>query len=120
MIIGITISEKNEDSKVDPRFGRAPYFLIYNEKSGEKKIVDNSQNLNAPQGAGIQAAQNILKENIEILLTGNVGPKAFQLLAGANVQIYTEAANLTVDDAVKAFKEGKLPKATDATKPGHW
>ncbi len=120
MIIGITISEKNENSTVDPRFGRTPYFLIYNDETGEKKIIDNAQNLNAPQGAGIQAAQNILKENIEVLLTGNVGPKAFQLLNGAGVKIFTGAANLTVDDAIKAYKDGKLTETDSATKPGHW
>ncbi len=120
MIIGITVSEKKENSVVDPRFGRAAYFLIYNDATGEKKIIDNSQNLNAPQGAGIQAAQNILKENIEVLLTGNVGPKAYNLLADANVKIYTGASGLTVDEAIAAFKEGKLQEASGATKPGHW
>ena len=120
MLIGITISEKNENSKVDSRFGRTPYFLIYNDETGEKKIIDNTQNLNAPQGAGIQAAQNILKEKIEALLTGNVGPKAYQLLADSKVKIFTGAAGLTVEEAVNAFKQGKLEEASGATKPGHW
>ncbi len=120
MKIALTVTEKNENAKVDPRFGRCPAFLIYDEDSGEKKLIDNSQNLNAPQGAGIQASQNILKENIDILITGNVGPKAFSLLKGSNVKIYTGASGMNVEEAINAYKDGKLQEASGATKPGHW
>jgi len=120
MKIAITIQEKNENAKVDPRFGRCAYFLIYDDQTNEKKIIDNSQNLNAPQGAGIQAAQNILKENVEVLITGNVGPKAFQLLKDSGVKIFVGAQDMNVDDAIKAFKNGELNEANSATKPGHW
>ncbi len=120
MKIALTVTEKSENAKVDPRFGRCSAFMIFNEESGEKKFIDNSQNLNAPQGAGIQASQNVLKENINVLITGNVGPKAFNLLKDANVKIFIGAEGMSIDDAIKAYKEGKLNEATSATKPGHW
>ncbi len=119
MKIALTISEKNENSTVDPRFGRAPYFLIYDDTTGEKKIIDNSQNLNAMQGAGIQAAQNLLKENPNVLITGNVGPKAFKMLF-PKVKIFTGAAGLTVDEAIRKFKNNELTEAKEANVPGHW
>ena len=119
MKIALTINEKSEKSKVDPRFGRCPYFLIIDDETGEKKIIDNTQNLNAMQGAGIQAAQNLLKENPDVLITGNIGPKAFMLLS-EKVKIYTGAGDLTVDEAIEKFKNGKLQQAAGATKPGHW
>ena len=119
MKIALTISEKSENSTVDSRFGRAPYFLIFDDETGEKKIIDNSQNLNAMQGAGIQAAQNLLKENPDVLITGNVGPKAFKLLS-SKVKIYTGAAGLKVDEAIEKFKKGELQEAKEANVPGHW
>ncbi len=120
MKIALTINENSVNATVDPRFGRCPAFLIYDDETGEKKIVDNKQNLNAPQGAGIQSAQNILKENIDVVITGNVGPKAYQLLSSSKVKILIGASGLSVDDAISAYKEGKLEEATGATKPGHW
>ena len=119
MKIALTISEKNENSTVDPRFGRCPYFLIINEETGEKKIIDNTQNLNAMQGAGIQAAQNLLNENPDVLITGNIGPKAFSLLS-SKVKIYLGAGGLSVEEALKKYKNGELQEATSANKPGHW
>ncbi len=119
MKIALTISEKNENSKVDPRFGRCPYFLIIDEETGEKKIVDNTQNLNAMQGAGIQAAQNLLNENPDVLITGNIGPKAFSLLS-SKIKIYLGAGGLPIDEAIKKYKSGELQEATSANKPGHW
>jgi predicted Fe-Mo cluster-binding NifX family protein len=120
MRIALTVTEKSENAKVDPRFGRCAAFCVYDEETGEKKFIDNTQNLNAAQGAGIQAAQNILKENINVLITGNVGPKAFGLLQGSNVKIYIGASGMTIDEAIKNFKDGKLEETTGATKPGHW
>ncbi len=119
MKIALTISEKSENSVVDPRFGRCPYFLIYDDETGEKKIIDNTKNLNAMQGAGIQSAQNLLKENPDVLITGNIGPKAFMMLSG-KVKIYTGAEGLTVDEAIKKFKNNELIEVKSATKPGHW
>ena len=119
MKIALTISEKSENSKVDPRFGRSPYFLIIDEETGEKKIIDNTQNLNAMQGAGIQAAQNLLKENPDVLITGNIGPKAFSLLS-PKVKIYLGAGELSIEEALEKFKNGELQLATGANKPGHW
>ncbi len=120
MKIGLTISEKDQNSVVDSRFGRCKYFLIYDETTGERKIIDNSQNLNAAQGAGIQSAQNILREGIDVLITGNVGPKAFNVLSGSNVKIYLIDESVTVDEALKLLKSGTLKNADQATKPGHW
>jgi len=119
MKIALTISEKNEKSKVDPRFGRCPYFLIIDEETGEKKIIDNTKNLNAMQGAGIQSAQNLLKENPDVLITGNIGPKAFSLLS-SKVKIYLGAGGLSIEEALEKFKKGELQLASGANKPGHW
>ena len=57
MKIAITTSGDSLDAAVDPRFGRAKAFILYDTETDEWSVLDNAQNLNAAQGAGIQAAQ---------------------------------------------------------------
>jgi predicted Fe-Mo cluster-binding NifX family protein len=119
MKIAISASEKDMTSKVDPRFGRAGYFLIYDLKSNVYEFVDNSQNLNAASGAGIQAAQNVLNQEVEALVTGNCGPKAFSVLNAANIKVYL-GESLSLEEAVKEFKAGNLKSSDNANVEGHW
>ncbi|NLF07934.1 MAG: dinitrogenase iron-molybdenum cofactor biosynthesis protein, partial [Pirellulaceae bacterium] len=74
---------------------------------------------NAPQGAGIQAAQTVARLGAEALLTGHVGPKAFATLSAANVAVFTGAAG-TVKEAVDQFNNGKLERAAQSDVRGHW
>ncbi|MBW2065111.1 MAG: NifB/NifX family molybdenum-iron cluster-binding protein, partial [Deltaproteobacteria bacterium] len=69
----IAISSQGEDlnAEVDPRFGRASKFLVVDTKDMSFEVVENSQSLNLPQGAGIQAAQNIAGHRPDVVLTGN-------------------------------------------------
>jgi len=55
MEIAITATGKDISSNVDPRFGRAKYFIVVDTDTNESAAHDNAQNLNAAQGAGIQA-----------------------------------------------------------------
>jgi predicted Fe-Mo cluster-binding NifX family protein len=80
---------------------------------------DNAQNLNAPQGAGIQAAATVSRLGATVLITGHCGPKAFQALTAAGIKIYTGATG-SVSDAVAQFKAGTLKAADTADVEGHW
>jgi predicted Fe-Mo cluster-binding NifX family protein len=119
MKIAITTQGKNLNSEIDSRFGRAKGFLIIDSKTNEEKYIDNIQNLNAMQGAGIQSAKNIINEGVKILITGHVGPKAFKLLKSENIEIYTGAAG-TVEETLKQFQNNKLEKAENADVESHW
>lgn len=119
MRIIVTAQGKDLDSPVDPRFGRAKHFLLVDTEAGGVIAQDNSQNLNAPQGAGIQAAQAVARLGAEAVLTGHVGPKAFAVLRTANIAVYTGAAG-TVREAVEAFKAGRFQAAQNADVEGHW
>lgn len=107
------------DSEVDLRFGRAKFFILVDTETGEFTAHDNTQNLNAVQGAGIQAAQNVVSLGAAGVITGNVGPKAFTALQAGNVKPYIGATGL-VSDAVQQFKEGRLQCAGKANVEGHW
>jgi predicted Fe-Mo cluster-binding NifX family protein len=119
MKIAITSEGKNLESLVDPRFGRAKHFAIANIDTGECSFHDNEKNLNAPQGAGIQAAQAVAQLGAEAVLTGHVGPKAFATLDAAKVKVYTGISG-TVKAAIEQYKSGGLTPTTQADVEGHW
>jgi len=119
MKILVTSQGQDLSSAVDPRFGRARYFLVVDTDSGEFETIDNTPNLNAAQGAGIQAAGKAVDLGVEAVVTGHIGPKAFTTLQAGGVRIYT-GANGTVSDAVEQFQAGKLPQAGQADVEGHW
>ena len=107
------------DSEVDPRFGRAPYILIVDTETMAFEAVDNSDNVNAFKGAGIQAATMVSDRGAEVLLTGYCGPKAFTTLAAAGVKVVSDVTG-KVRDAVGALKAGQVTYSTAANKDAHW
>lgn len=119
MIIAVSTSGENLSSPVDSRFGRAPRFLIFDSENGDFQLVDNMQNLNAAQGAGIQSAQNVINTGAKVLITGHTGPKAFGLLNAANVEIFN-IENVTVEKALELYKSGKIAPSLSADVDSHW
>lgn len=110
MKIAITSTGRDIDSLVDERFGRARFFVIVDPETGEYEAVDNLVNMDALQGAGVQASQEIVSRGVQWLLTGHVGPKAFQALNAAGVSIGTGASG-TVKEAIDRFKAGGFDPA---------
>ncbi|MBZ0265404.1 NifB/NifX family molybdenum-iron cluster-binding protein [bacterium] len=119
MKIAFTTSGKDMEATLDPRFGRVAGFIVYDLETLETKLIDNSQNSGAVQGAGINAAETIIRAGANCLVTGNCGPKAFRVLQAAGVKVYSsEAQSLT--DALDAFRSGTLVEMNTANVKGHW
>jgi len=119
MKVAFTTSGSSLDSPLDVRFGRAPGFLVCDTDSGASEFVDNQQSLNAAQGAGIQAAETVVRSGAQAVITGHCGPKAFRVLSAAGVKVYN-TDQPTVAAALEAFKAGKLKPAESADVEGHW
>jgi predicted Fe-Mo cluster-binding NifX family protein len=119
MKIAITAQQGLPESPVDPRFGRAKYFVIYDDVAQSYEAVDNVQNVQAAQGAGIQAASTIVNAGCSVLISGHCGPKAFAALDRANVKIYTVSKG-TVKETVDSFKNNALKQIVTADVDGHW
>ena len=117
----ITVSAKGEqlDSAVDPRFGRAAQFILYDTETASYETISNEQSLEAAQGAGIKAAETISRLGAQVLITGHCGPKAFRALSAAGVRICSGAGG-TVAEAIAAFEVGRLVPASGADVDGHW
>ena len=119
MKIAFTTSGDSLAAPLDPRFGRAPGFLIYDDEADSLKSVNNEQNLNAAQGAGIQSALLLCKEDIDCVITGHCGPKAFQTVDAANIRVYPCKAE-TIEEAYAQLKAGELTAAESANAEAHW
>lgn len=119
MKIAVTAQKEGTGAEVDPRFGRAECFFIIDSDTHEISYVDNKQNTQAMQGAGIQAAKTIINSGCGAIITGNIGPKAFATLNSAGIDIYVGVKG-TVEDAVERCIKGQLKKSEAANKEGHW
>ena len=119
MKLAVTSQGPELSSQVDPRFGRAKYFVVVETETGRASAFDNSVNLNVAQGAGIQAGRKVVELGAQALATGQVGPKAFSSLRAGGVQVFTGASG-TVAEAVGQFKAGALKQAPAANVQGHW
>lgn len=118
MKICVTSNGNSLEAQIDPRFGRCSYFVIVDSETMQFEAVPNTA-AGASGGAGIQAAQTVANKGVKLLITGNVGPKAFQALASARIEVATGAFG-TVREAVEKYKRGELSNTDAPTVGGHF
>jgi predicted Fe-Mo cluster-binding NifX family protein len=119
MRIAVSSEGTELSARVDSRFGRTKWFILYDTDTGEFESINNEQVLNLSQGAGIQAAQHLVDHNADVVLTGHCGPNAFRTLATAGLEVVLGASG-TVGEAIKQFQEGGLRAAKAPDVEGHW
>jgi predicted DNA-binding protein (UPF0251 family)/predicted Fe-Mo cluster-binding NifX family protein len=118
--IAVTCDGPDLDGPLDARFGRAAGFMIIDPKTLDFTYLDNGSSQAMNQGAGIQAAENVARSGAKAVLTGYVGPKAFQALTAAKITVIQNLENLTVRQAVERFNKGDVAPASEPNKRGHW
>ena len=118
MKICVSASSDSLDSNVDSRFGRCPYFVIVDSETMEFSAITNDST-NAAHGAGIQAAQTVANMGAKVVITGNVGPNAFNVLSATGIKIVTGASG-SVKEAVEKYKSGQLKETGNPTVGGHF
>ena len=119
MKVAVSSVGETLDSAVDPRFGRAAQFVLVDTDTGEHEVISNAQNLNAAQGAGIQAAETVFKHGAEYVMTGHCGPKAYRALDAAGIKVISGVEG-TVAEAVERLKNGEVKPSDGADVEGHW
>lgn len=117
MKIGISATGKGIDSHVDARFGRCPNFVIVELDGKEIKGVEDVENTANAQmgGAGISAAQIVADRGVKAVITGNMGPRAFQVFSQLGIDVYQGEG--TIKEAVEKFSNGELQKVSGPTGP---
>ena len=118
MKICITSQGKTLESKVDPRFGRCQYFIFVDTETGSYEAQENPYK--DAGGAGIQVGQVMADKKVGAVLTGNVGPNAFQTLNAANIKVFTGISG-TVKEVFDNYRNGKKSSAADgpSVEPHH-
>ncbi|MCW3141659.1 MAG: DUF5320 family protein [Methanophagales archaeon] len=117
MKICVTATAGDLNAQVDPRFGRCQYFVFVDSDTMTFEAMPNEA-IAAPGGAGIQAAQTVVNKGVDVLISGNIGPNAFQVLSTAGVKIATGAYG-TVKEAVEMYKNGRLSETGVSTVAAH-
>ena len=118
MKVVITSQGVDFSSQIDPRFGRAKYFLLVDTESSEITAVVNNEHINSVQEAWVQATQTVVILGAEAVIAGNVGPKTLGTLWAAGVCVYTGAKG-TVTEALEQFKAGKLEGVAHTNTTGY-
>jgi len=118
MKIAVSSTGPRLDSPVDPRFGRCKYFIIIDADTMEFEGLENP-NVMSSGGAGISTAQMIAAKGVKVVITGNCGPNAYEVLFQAGIQLITGVTGL-VRDAIQDFKAGKLQSTPQPSVAAHF
>jgi predicted Fe-Mo cluster-binding NifX family protein len=117
----ICVTAQGEDlaAAVDPRFGRARFFVIYDDEAETFEAIDNTQNMNAAGGAGVQSATAIAETGCGCVVSGHIGPKAMSVLQAASMKVFIGAEG-TVSQALEALARGDLKQVSEADVAQRW
>ena len=117
MKIVVTANGNNLDALASPVFGRCPVYIFVDTETMDFQAVENPA-ISAPGGAGIQAAQFVIKRGAQAVLTGNLGPNAANVLQTASIPVY-QIPEGTVRQVVEMFQQNRLSSLSGATAPPH-
>jgi len=89
MRIAFSAKKSGSELQMDERFARADWFLIYDTENEAFEEIDNTSIKNAAQGAGIQAAELLIRKDVNVVVTGKCGPKALDALRSVDIPVHS-------------------------------
>lgn len=101
------IEDAGLDARVDPRFGRAGGFLLIEAGGAAVRFLGN-EGREAGHGAGTGAAAVMVEHGVTAVITGEVGPKAYQALDAAGIEMWLCPDGLTAGEALVRYRQGTL------------
>ena len=109
-----TVDNKGVESTISSHFGQTLFFMIIDDETKGMRIVENTAKGGHQGSAGPTPGQLIVEQEVDAVLCGGLGVRAVRMFEQAGIHVFNQASG-TVADAMEAYKEGKLPEATDAT-----
>ena len=109
MKIAISATGDDMSANVDRRFGRCPWFLFVDTETAKCESVEN-KSADAASGAGTSCAQLVLEREVDAIISGQVGPNAYEVLKQGGVEIFIASQDMTVQGAIDKFKNNELKK----------
>ena len=116
----IAVCSKGNDLKslCDERFGRCETFVIFDTERKESVAIDNEAK-NEGAGAGGKAVKILANNKVDILIAPELGPKAVDAIKAFEIVAYRSLVNLTVEEQIENFQQGKLEKFEDSSVESH-
>lgn len=109
MKIAVSTVGTTKDSKLEPRFGRANFFVVYDTETKEYSVIDNQEIQDTAHGAGPQTSQKIFDAGVNVILTGNgPGKNAFQVLEAANIKMFICKEDITAEAVITKYLNNEL------------
>ena len=106
MKIAMSVMDENMKTLLDERFGRANYFVIYDLENDKQEFFENEGKY-SKEGAGIVAAQEVINKEVDVLITGSLGPNAFRVLSSSGIKLY-KSVSLKITEVIEKFKNNEL------------
>lgn len=107
MKVAISATGDHLNADVDRRFGRCPWFLLVDTGSLESEAIEN-KHADAYSGAGTSTAQLVLEKEVDAVISGQVGPNAYEVLKQGGVKIFIASQDMSAGEAVNKFKNNEL------------
>lgn len=107
MKVAVTAQGSGLQSELDPRFGRAGWFVVFDTDTDTHEAIDNTDGVNASSGAGIASGQRVAESGAKAVITGHCGPNAERVLTSAGIRV-VERTGGTVEEAIEWFKKEAL------------
>ncbi|MCK5076376.1 MAG: NifB/NifX family molybdenum-iron cluster-binding protein [Calditrichia bacterium] len=111
--IGISAKENNWESPIDDRFGRAQFFLVFDEESEKEEWIENT--IGGAHGVGPKVTQMLAQKGVNIVIAPQLGQNALQAMQAAGITAYRYEGN-SLKEIYENYKSGSLEKITEAKK----
>ena len=103
-----TMGENGLDNQVGEHFGRVPTYTIVDLDTNEVKVIPNTSEHMGGQG---YPPEIMAKEGVNVMVCRGLGRRAITMFEELGIDVYIGASG-TVKDAIDAFKQDKLQKAS--------
>lgn len=105
--IGLPSNSEDLSSLLANTFERCFYFVIVESDRQEVIITFLNCAQSAARGAGIQTAQSLVDQQVEIVITMRIGSDALGVLQDEGIRIYMGIVG-TLQENIEAFRQGRL------------
>lgn len=110
MRIAVTSHGPDPSCDVDESFGRAYWFVVYDDVEDIWESFDNGPIRNCSENVGVRATEFLVDQEVDVVITGEAGPRAFRALTLRGVKVCLQASG-TVEEMIRAWTAGQLTEA---------
>ena len=111
------VEDKGLDSSASIHFGSAPYFAFIDVEEGQvvSFYVKENEGAKLSHKKGIQAADLLVSEKVDVVLSGGVGEGPFHVLGNNLIMIYHLPKSVEIQEAIRLLNQNLLERMVSPT-----